>query len=63
MKTLLSFKVERVIASTGFAYEVMLSPFKNWEEVVKYIEKYRHYYPKEEQVYKVSFPEKVVEVP
>jgi len=50
-----SYKVERMIASTGFWYDVMLSPFNTWEEVIAYIEKYRNYYPKEEQNYKITF--------
>lgn len=54
----LSFKVERMIASTGFWYEVMLSPFQSSEEAWNNIEKYRHYYPTDEQNYRItiSFP-------
>lgn len=50
----LSFKVERMIASTNFWYEVMLSPFESAAEAMKYIEKYRHFYPREEQMYRIT---------
>jgi hypothetical protein len=50
----LSFKVERMIASTGFWYEVMLSPFQSSDEAWSNIEKYREYYPIEEQTYRVT---------
>jgi hypothetical protein len=53
-----SYKVERMIASTGFWYEVMLSPFNTWEEAANNIEKYRHFYPCEEQNYKITFQKK-----
>lgn len=58
LKTQSSIKVERMIASTGFWYEVMLSPFHSWEEVISYIEKYRNFYPSNEQNYKVTYQEK-----
>ena len=57
------YKVERMIASTGFWYDVMLSPFNTWEEVIAYIEKYRNCYPKEEQNYKVTFLKNNIAVP
>jgi hypothetical protein len=51
----LNFKVERMIASTGFWYEVMLSPFDSWEHAIEYITKYHNYYPVNEQNYKITF--------
>jgi len=49
------FKVERKSADPRSAwYEVMLSPFKTNEEAEKYIEKYRHYYPVEDQQYRIT---------
>ncbi len=52
-----------MIASTGYWYDVMLSPFNTWEEVIAYIKKYRNCYPKEEQNYKVTFLENNIAVP
>jgi|LakMenE01Jun11ns_1017448.scaffolds.fasta_scaffold8856919_2 hypothetical protein len=57
------YKIERMIASTGYWYDVMLSPFNTWEEVIAYIKKYRNCYPKEEQNYKVTFLENNIAVP
>lgn len=36
-------------------YQVMLAPFKTFDEAVQYIEKYRHYYPHEHQNYKITY--------
>jgi hypothetical protein len=41
------FKIERKIAN-NFWYEVMLSPFKNLEEVKKYLNKYSKFYPEQQ---------------
>jgi hypothetical protein len=49
-----SYKVERMIASTGFWYEVMLSPFSTFKKATDYIKKYRIYYPLMEQNYKIT---------
>lgn len=46
------YKVERR-TSNGYWYEVMLSPFLRVRDAGDYIEKYKHYYPVEEQVYRV----------
>jgi hypothetical protein len=46
------YKVER-FTGKGW-YEVMLSPFATEKEVHDYIEKYKHYYPVEEQVYRIK---------
>jgi hypothetical protein len=43
-----------MIASTGFWYEVMLSPFNSSDEAWSNIEKYRYCYPIEEQTYRVT---------
>ena len=46
------YKVER---TTGKGwYEVMLSPFKTKQEVIAYIAKYKHYYPIEDRIYKIT---------
>jgi len=50
----LTYKVERRTSDLNGWYEVMLSPFKTFEECVSYIEKYRHYYPLDQQNYKIT---------
>jgi hypothetical protein len=47
-------KVERQIPSSGVWYEVMLSPFDSEEQAWDYVNKYHHYYPVEEQNYKIT---------
>ena len=47
------FKVERKAQGAEW-YEVMLSPFKNFEEVLKYIEHYSKYYPDDEKNYRIT---------
>ena len=47
------YKVERKIASTGYWYEVMLSPFLRVNDAGKYISKYSKCYPENEAVYRV----------
>jgi hypothetical protein len=47
------YKVERKIASTGYWYEVMLSPFLRVRDAGDYIDYYKQFYPKEEQDYRV----------
>lgn len=49
-----TFKVERQVPSSGYWYEVMLSPFENKEEVEKYLLKYSAYYPSEDRHYRVT---------
>jgi hypothetical protein len=49
------YKVERGINKSHCWYEVMLSPFITFEDAVKYIEKYRHFYPENEQNYRIVF--------
>lgn len=46
------YKVERR-TTNGYWYEVMLSPFLRVRDAGAYIEKYKHYYPINEQVYRV----------
>jgi len=49
------YKVERKPAEEKAEwYEVMLSPFKTIKETEEYIEKYKHYYPIEDQQYRVT---------
>jgi hypothetical protein len=51
------YKVERKPADEKSVwYEVMLSPFKTFLEAEYYIEKYRRYYPTEDQHYRISGP-------
>jgi formylmethanofuran dehydrogenase subunit A len=47
-------KVERQIICSGVWYEVMLSPFQTEEQAWDYVNKYHHYYPVEEQNYKIT---------
>jgi len=47
------YKVERQIHSTGFWYEVMLSPFLRVMDAGNYISKYEKFYPEEERKYRV----------
>ena len=46
------FKVQRRKAN-GYWYDVMLSPFASIKECNAYIEKYKHFYPIEDQVYRI----------
>lgn len=48
------YKVERLMAATKVWYEVMLSPFNSLADVHAYIDKYKQYYPVNEQKYKIS---------
>ena len=52
------YKVERQVKVNGEWYEVMLSPFKTWDETLEYIKKYSSYYPDEDKNYKITFQEK-----
>jgi hypothetical protein len=47
------FKVERKSPETQW-YEVMLSPFKDFAEVLNYIEQYSKYYPDEDKNYRIT---------
>jgi hypothetical protein len=49
------YNVERRGPDEGSWYQVMLTPFKTFEEAVLYIEKYRHYYPYEHQNYQITY--------
>jgi len=49
-------KVHRQIPTSGVWYETMLSPFKTEEEAWDYIKKEHHYYPVEDQNYRVTTP-------
>lgn len=54
------YKIERQVKANGAWYEVMLSPFKTWEECIEYLNKYSKYYPSEDKNYKITFnPEKI----
>jgi hypothetical protein len=46
------FKVQRRTGN-GYWYEVMLSPFNSSKECNEYIEKYKHYYPLKDQIYRI----------
>lgn len=50
-----TYKVERRTSDPNGWYECMLSPFQTFEEACQYIEKYRHYYTKEQQNYKITY--------
>lgn len=50
-----TYKVERRTSDPNGWYETMLSPFQTFEEAVEYIEKYRHYYPLDQQNYKITY--------
>lgn len=50
----MKYKVERKSEGPQAWYEVMLSPFNTLEEATAYIEKYRVYYPVEDQNYKIT---------
>jgi hypothetical protein len=50
----LEYKVERRTSELNSWYEVMLSPFKTFEDCSEYIETFRHYYPLDQQNYKVT---------
>lgn len=55
--TLNTYKVERQAApgvDTSW-YETMLSPFSTFEQALDYIKKYKIYYPKEYQNYKITY--------
>ena len=47
------FKIERRSPETQW-YEVMLSPFKDFAEVLNYIEQYSKYYPDEDKNYRIT---------
>lgn len=49
------YNVERRGTDPNGWYQVMLAPFKTFEESLIYIEKYRHYYPLEHQNYKITY--------
>lgn len=47
------YRLERKIASTGYWYETMLSPFLRVNDAGKHIKEYEKYYPKDEAVFRV----------
>lgn len=49
-------EVHRQVPSSGFWYEVLLSPFKTEEEAWDYIKKYHQYYPIEDRNYRITTP-------
>jgi hypothetical protein len=49
------YNVERRGTDKNGWYQVMLAPFKTFEEAILYIEKYRYYYPPEHQNYKITY--------
>lgn len=49
--------VERRGPNEDSWYEVMLSPFKTFEDSLLYIKKYKQYYPPEHQNYKITYQE------
>lgn len=49
------YKVERRGTDERSWYEVMLSPFKTFDECQQYINKYKDYYPYEHQNYKITY--------
>jgi hypothetical protein len=51
------YNVERM-ASLGIDtswYQVMMAPFKTFEECIEYIKKYNHYYPPEHRNYRITY--------
>jgi hypothetical protein len=56
------FKVERKCTPGNNVswYEVMLSPFKTFDEATEYIEKHRQYYSLEHQNYKITHQNKII---
>jgi hypothetical protein len=49
------YNVERRGLHENGWYQVMLAPFKTFEEAILYIEKYRYYYSLEHQNYKITY--------
>ena len=49
------YNVERRGTDLNGWYQVMMAPFKTFDECVVYIEKYRHYYPPEHQNYRITY--------
>lgn len=49
------FNVERRGPEENSWYQVMLAPFKTFEECIAYIEKYNRYYPAEHQNYRITY--------
>lgn len=49
------YNVERRGTDKNGWYQVMLSPFKTFDECLEYIKKYSPYYPKEHQNYKITY--------
>jgi hypothetical protein len=48
------FRIERQIPASKVWYDVMLSPFNSVDECDKYINTYKHYYPQEDRVYRIT---------
>lgn len=49
------YNVERRGKDKNGWYQVMLAPFKTFEECLVYIKKYSQYYPAEHQNYKIEY--------
>jgi hypothetical protein len=49
------FDVERRTSDPKGWYQVMLAPFKTFEECLEYIQKYSQYYPPEQQNYRITY--------
>lgn len=49
------FNVERRGTDSNGWYQVMLAPFKTFEECLDYIKKYSKMYPSEHQNYRITF--------
>lgn len=52
------FSVERRGTDPNGWYQVMLAPFKTFEECLEYIKKYSPMYPPEHQNYRITFETK-----
>jgi hypothetical protein len=51
------YNIERRGTDKNGWYQVMLAPFKTFEECLEYIKKYSQYYPPEHQNYRITYEE------
>lgn len=49
------YNVERRGTGPNGWYQIMMAPFKTFEECLEYINKYSQYYPPEHQNYKITY--------
>jgi len=49
------YNVERRNTDINSWYQVMLAPFKTFEESIQYIKQHRQYYSPEHQNYKITY--------